>query len=426
MANYKFALVAPCIRKFVALFVCAAIMHACSEQPNSSSTAITETISSDLVYPRMALDSATSAAVTTLIAQYLTRIDSDFSAVQSELESMQSEIERFLENPNATAINAVRAAWLRAHSAYELTTVHRHFAQTVVNEATRLNLLSLQYQINHWPILPGYIDYLSSYPESGIVNDMTVPLTADDIRAQHGLFDINEAAVGFHALEFLIWGENRDRLSPRPFSDFQAITVLPADAEARGLALDELSNNRRRVMLVLSTEILNQDFESFMALWAAQSNDFRVRLENVASPYLLGDLLTALTSVLIEDVLARSLYPMLNGDFTDSFPSIFSHSSQNVASAQLFGLEQLLLETSTESMTLDQILSNLSGDYAEYFFQNFDASKECLVLLFSTQGASPIPTSAAEAEFTVVECINQLTNMIDYVEQVQSRLIGPI
>ena len=149
MANYKFALVAPCIRKFVALFVCAAIMHACSEQLNTSSTAITETISSELVNPPMALDSATSAAVTTLIAQYLTRIDSDFSAVQSELESMQSEIERFLENPNATAINAVRAAWLRAHSAYELTTVHRHFAQTVVNEATRLNLLSLQYQINH-------------------------------------------------------------------------------------------------------------------------------------------------------------------------------------------------------------------------------------------------------------------------------------
>jgi hypothetical protein len=77
-------------------------------------------------------------------------------------------------------------------------------------------------------------------------------------------------------------------------------------------------------------------------------------------------------------------------------------------------------------MTLDQILSNLSGDYAEYFFQNFDASKECLVLLFSTQDVSPIPTSAADAEFIVVECINQLTNMIDYVEQVQSRLISPI
>ena len=179
-------------------------------------------------------------------------------------------------------------------------------------------------------------------------------------------------------------------------------------------------------MLALSTEILNQDFESFMSLWAAQSNDFRVRLENPDSTDLFGHLLTALTSVLIEEVLARSLYPMLNGDFIDSFPSIFSHSSQNVASAQLFGLEQLLLETSTESMTLDQILSNLSGDYAEYFFQNFDASKECLVLLFSTQDVSPIPTSAADAEFIVVECINQLTNMIDYVEQVQSRLISPI
>jgi putative iron-regulated protein len=425
MANYKFALVASSIRKLVALLVSAAIMHACSDQPNTPSTVITETISSAPADPSVALDSATSAAVTALIAQYLARIDSDFSAVQSELESTKTEIERLLESPDITALKAVRAAWLRAHSAYELTAVHRHFIQSVVNETTRLNLLSLEYQINHWPILPGYIDYLSSYPESGIVNDMTVPLTADEIRAQHGLFDINEAAVGFHTLEFLIWGENRDRLSPRPFTDFQEIAVLPADAEERGLALDELSNNRRRVMLALGIEILNQDFESFMSIWAAQSNDFRVRLENAASHDLLRNLLNALTSVLTEEVLARSLYPMLNGDFTDSFPSVFSHSSQNVVSAQMFGLEQLLLETSTESMTLDQILSHLSRDYAEYFFQNFDASKECLVLLFSTQEATPIPTSAAEAEFAAVECINQLTNMIDYVEQGQSKLIGP-
>lgn len=416
---------APCIRKFFTLLVCAAIIHACSEQPSVSSTATSETsetFSSGTVGEPLTLDPDTSAAVTTLVAQYLTRIDSDFSAVQSELESMQTEIARFLDNPSAGALSAVRAAWLRAHSAYELTAVHRHFAQTVVDETARLNMSSLQYQINHWPILPGYLDYLNSYPESGIVNDMTVPLAVDEIRAQHGLFDVNEVAIGFHALEFLIWGENLDRLSPRPFSDFEAITVLPADAEERGLALDELSNNRRRVMLALSTDILIQDFESFMSLWAAQSNDFRVQLETAASHDLLGDLLIALTSVLSEEVLVRSLYPMLNGDFINSFPSAFSHSSQNVASAQMFGLEQLLLETSTDLMTLDQILSGLSADYAEYFFQNFDASKECLVLLFSTQGAAL--TSAADAEFTVVECINQITNMIDYVEQVQSKLIG--
>lgn len=417
---------ASCTHKFMALFLCAVILHACSEQSNSPSNPITETISSAPVDPPMALDTATSIAVGNLITQYLTRIDSDFSAVQSELESMQIEIERFLENPNAAALNAVRAAWLRAHSAYELTAVHRHYTQAVFDETTRLNLFALQYQINHWPILPGYLDYLESYPESGIVNDMTVPLVAETIRAQHGLFDVNEAAIGFHALEFLIWGENRDRLNPRPYSDFQAIDVLTADAEERGLALDELSNNRRRVMLAVNAEILNQDFESFMSLWSAQSNDFRVQIQNANSRDLLSGLLNALTSVLSEELLVRSLYPMLNGDFADSFPSVFSHSSQNVASAQMFGLEQLLLEISTESMTLDQILSELSADYAEYFFQNFDASKECLILLFSTQDTSATPTSAADAEFTVVECINQLTNMIDYIEQVQFKLIDPV
>ena len=426
MVNHKLALrLFPSVR-ILSFLACAVLIHACSDQSTTPVSSSQESVTPATTAPGPVLDENVAAAINALVTQYLARIDADFSAIQSELQGMQDEVNSFLQSPDAASLNRVRASWLRVHSAYELTAVHRYFAEVIAAEAARLELFQLQYQMNHWPVLPGYIDYVESYPESGIVNDMTVSLIEADVRAQHGAFDVNEAAIGFHALEFQIWGENRDRLSPRPFTDFEAVTVLTAEAEQRGLELEQLSNNRRREMLALNAEMLRQDFDSYMSIWAAEINSLRVELAETDSNELLVNLLEAMTSMLTEEILVRSLYPMLNDDFIDSFPSVFSHSSQNVVSAQLYGMEQLLVETSANSSTLDQILSSLSQDYGEFFLQNFDASKECLVLLYSTQDASPNPSSAADAEFAVVECINLLTNMVDYLEQIKASLSEPV
>ena len=59
----------------------------------------------------------------------------------------------------------------------------------------------------------------------------------------------------------------------------------------------------------------------------------------------------------------------------------------------------------------------LSADFEELFYQNFDASKECLVLLYSTLVPPQDPAAALQSEFEIVECINLLSNMIDHLEQ---------
>jgi len=112
---------------------------------------------------------------------------------------------------------------------------------------------------------------------------------------------------------------------------------------------------------------------------------------------------------------------MLNGDYTASLHAVFSHASQDAVSAQLYGIEQLLTESSAKGYTLDGILATLSDEYAEYFLRNFDASKAYLVRLYSQGDGSPIP----DREFAAVECINLLQNMIDYLEQIRDLTAGP-
>lgn len=396
------------------------VVNGCSESGDTPPTIAADDVE---IESFLTLDSGTVDDVRHLIDAYLTRIDIDFSEASNDLQTFVTVVDDFLEMPSENSFEAVRGAWLDAHNGYETSAIHRYFAQTVLEESAALSLLQQQYQLGQWPILPGYIDYVSNYPESGIVNDMTVSLDTEVIREQHGRFDISEASTGFHVIEFLLWGENSGNSDLRPHTDYEPVTTLSPEQQADGLELFQLSDNRRREYLNLSADILNQDFQSLVNNWSASSVGFRTRIENANGEQLLLNLLNAITNMLNEELLLRSLYPMLNGDFTESLPAVYSRSSPAAVSAQLAGLENLLLESDLESgNNFDGILSELSEDFAEFFYQNFDASKECLVVLYATDAVPQSPQESADLEFKVVECINFLTNMIDYLEQIKFSL----
>ena len=358
-----------------------------------------------------------------IVHAYLQQIEMDYDAILNNLDELQSQVAIFLDDPTAASINNLRSAWRMAHSAYELTTLHQYFANLVLSDEESLRLFQLQYRMNHWPILPGYIDYVEGFADSGIVQDITVPLSIPSLQEQHGVFDLAEASLGFHVIEFLLWGENLDKLSPRPVSDYQVVTQLGPIQVEEGLELNQLSNNRRRQLLLLNTQSLVDDFDTTRLLWLAGSDRFSSSLNDLDSGELLAMVIEAMTRMLTEELLVRSLYPLLNGEYNDSIQSPFSHSTQNAVSAQLTSVERLLLDSSsTQGISLDSVLSSLSSDFAELFYQNFDASKECLVLFYSTLENPVDQNNAASTEFEIVECINLLTNMIDHLEQIKVSL----
>lgn len=409
------------------------LLIACENEEQSTAPTITDPIPSDQ-NSFSSIDPGFTAPTRELISNYLQQIELDFSAVETAIEALRTEISNFVEQPNAATLASLKNSWVDAHSIYELTALHRYFARLILTEQDSLTLFQLQYQINHWPILPGYIDYVDGYPDSGIVHDVNVPLNEASLREQHGFLDISEAILGFHVLEYLIWGANEDGNSPRPASDYLAATQLSASQAENGYALDQLANNRRRLLLTIVGQVMLEDFQQASSLWNLNAFSFRERLgtentspnqpagnvEPISTTQLLVLLTDAMTTMLTEELLVRSLYPMLNGDFTESIQSSFSHSTQNAVSSQLSGLERLLLESQTESgTTLDSLFSLVSVEFSEFFYQNFDASKECLILLYSDLDRSPASDTPLKSEFEVVECINLLTNMIDYLEQLK-------
>ena len=359
-----------------------------------------------------------SASAKEIVLKYVEQIDTDLIQAGIEIEKFQSSIVTLADHVSSENLSLSKQAWLDAHSAYELTTLHRYFATQLLGEQNRLALMQLQYQINHWPIIPGYIDYVNGYPDSGIVYDINVTLDVDSIREQHGAFDIYEVTLGFHVIEFLLWGYDTDSVA-RPAADFDAVLELTPEETESGYSLEQLSNNRRRLFLAVAADTLVEDFRALQSLWLTEESSIRQRIESTSGTELIVILADSMSAMLNQELLIRSLYPMLNGDFVESIQSPYSRSTQNAVSSQLSGLERLLLEHQTENgTTLDLIFSAISDEFSEFFYQNFDASKACLVLLYSNRESDSAGTTN-ERETEIVECINLLTNIIDYNDRLK-------
>lgn len=402
-------------------------LSACGDSSDGNSGSETTGLDAELNSPPAAiageiLTPLQQQSVRELTDLYLDQAESDFISLRSQLQELNNAVAAFLSAPSSATHEAAQAAWLVAHNAYEATLLHRYFAELVLPQQSYLELVDLNYRLNQWPIFPGYVDAVDNYPDSGLVFDPSVVLSRESLLEIHGQFDLAEAAMGFHVAEFLLWGE-----SPllRSAEDFTAITSLSSEQAESGLTIEQLPNNRRRQLLQLTVESLTIDSEATYQIWSQGISNYRQRVSSLSPSTVISQLLTAVNGMLTEEFLVRSLYPLLNGNYRDSLQSRFSGAAQHSVIAQLASVEQLLLDTVTpQNVRFDTLFSELSADFNELFYQNFDASKECVVLLYSNVSEPQSTEAAMSAEFEIVECINLLTNMIDHFTQIDQQLQG--
>ena len=119
--------------------------------------------------------------------------------------------EQLLPSPNKATLFALQQTLQQCIKGYLPT-------HTLLSVTNNPQLTQLTRSINSAPILPGYVDYLAQYPYTGIVNDLTLPISNKSLRAQQGLTDNGEVSLGFEVIAFLLFGEQRydKSANPRP------------------------------------------------------------------------------------------------------------------------------------------------------------------------------------------------------------------
>jgi putative iron-regulated protein len=176
--------------------------------------------------------------------------------------ALRTAIDAFVAAPSAVTMQAAKTAWLAAREPYGQTEVYRFYDGPIDNPDA-----GPEGRINAWPLDEVYIDYVAGNPMGGIINNpaMFPTLTKELIADQNELGAEDNISSGYHAIEFLLWGQDLSATGPgaRLHTDY----MPGAD-----------NHDRRGQYLQLVAELLLHDLSWVANEWApgsAYEADFR-------------------------------------------------------------------------------------------------------------------------------------------------------
>ena len=256
---------------------------------------------------------------------------------------LHQALQTLLAAPGEQTLTDAQNAWRRCHEDWHRLDPLLALADS--NPGLFARLQDAVFTIDAYPLVPGYIDAVAAYPYSGIVNDISLTINASTLRAQHGLTDAGDVALGFHAMEFLLWGEHGQRHA----DDFALIHETSVEQRNAGLNIADLPNNRRRDMLLLLGHLLKDDISNLHTHWQ-NPEGWLYRTYHQLHPAVRAQLWknAALQyfEKAFEDALEQTL-PQVGDFHHDAEHSAFAGHNLAPVAAGLNELERLLTEEET-------------------------------------------------------------------------------
>ncbi len=209
-----------------------------------------------LAYP---LTSASAAPDEKAVAaQFAKTGEAKFGDALAAAKDLDAAVNAFLATPTDENLKAARAAWIKARVPYLRSEVYR-FGNPVVDD--------WEGRVNAWPLDEGLIDYVDdSYGSesdenalftANVIANKTIKIDGKDVDASEitpellatklhnaGGVDAN-VATGYHAIEFLLWGQDLNGTGPgagnRPATDYDLKNCTGGNCDRRAAYLKAAS-----------------------------------------------------------------------------------------------------------------------------------------------------------------------------------------
>jgi putative iron-regulated protein len=180
------------------------------------------------------------------IAAYAAGVHASYVSSVENAKAMSVAIDALLASPTVETLAAARKAWTAARPSYLVTEAYRFYDGPIED---------IEGEINSWPVNEAFIDYVVGNDKAGIVNDPTKDITVATLIIDNQATDESDVTLGWHAIEFLLWGQDHSATGPgdRPVSDFIA---------------GQGNNDRRRTYLKVAADRLIADIERVAEAWA--------------------------------------------------------------------------------------------------------------------------------------------------------------
>jgi putative iron-regulated protein len=256
-------------------------------------------------------------------------------AVQTARE-LDRAVDALLADPSEATLAAAREKWKAARIPYGYSEAFRFYFGPIDADG------GPEGQLNGWPLDENHIDAVTdaynAAPGANIIGnpDAYPQITPELVAAQNEEGGEKNIASGYHAIEFLLWGQDLndppESAGQRPYTDFVS------DGDPRS------PNTRRGQYLKAATTLLVRDLESLLPEWRKPASGE----ENYRNSFVSGDVYTGLKRMFtgiaalaeVEMAGERMNVPLLSGDQEEE-QSCFSDTTAADLRANAAGIEHV-------------------------------------------------------------------------------------
>jgi len=120
------------------------------------------------------------------------------------------------KTPTQATFDAAKQAYIASREPYEQTEAYRFYDGPIDNAGGK------EGEMNSWPMDEAYVDYVQGNAKTGIINDTTIAINGAKLATLNTLGGETNISTGYHAIEFLLWGQDFYANSPgqRPYTDY--------------------------------------------------------------------------------------------------------------------------------------------------------------------------------------------------------------
>lgn len=267
----------------------------------------------------------TPATPASVAAHYAVLVHANYEDVLTTAVTMQNAIKAFTAAPSVDTLSAARKAWLTAREYYGQTEAFRFYGGPIDNDN------GPEGRINAWPMDESYVDSVDGKRTAGLVNNRKVSITKKSLAGLNERGGEENIATGWHAIEFMLWGQDLSETSPgnRSFEDFVDGKAPNAD--------------RRRQYLNVVTELLVGDLSGLVKAWApGQKANYRAKFEKGGNESL-RKMFVALGSLSRGELAGERLEVALASQDQEDEHSCFSDNTHRDAVTNAKGIENVWL-----------------------------------------------------------------------------------
>jgi putative iron-regulated protein len=264
------------------------------------------------------------ATLPAVLGQYATIVHANYEDSLNGARTLKDAVASFVELPSAQGLDAARKAWLQAREAYGQSEAFRFYGGPIDDAH------GPEGRINAWPMDESHVDSIQGKAQSGLVNNRKIALTKKTLAAQNERGGEENVATGWHAIEFLLWGQDLDDAGPgrRGFEDFVDGKAPNAD--------------RRRQYLAVAADLLVDDLASLVQAWAPQGSNYRARFERGGTESL-RKVFVGLGSLSRGELAGERLEVALASQDQEDEHSCFSDNTHRDVVANAVGIENVWL-----------------------------------------------------------------------------------